>query len=233
MQRLVFAAVVLCACQPSIPDPQVTVAVAPLYDPLARPPVLPSPHEATLQPGTAFPPGASARIPLSDKLDPASVSSDAVIAVDLADGTVYPPSSYVTALDPDGKVLSVTRFSGWPKGHRSMVLVLGGDDAAGVRGAAGEPAVASPYIFYLRQPTPILGVCPTRGTDECACPDDVVANADASDFTCNSVVAGLTDEDARVMEVDRRAFDAELTQFVPSSRRRDNVIIGWSFPVEP
>ena len=93
------------------------------------------------------------------------------------------------SLSADGKTLDLVPATQWTAGHRYAVLLFGGTDAAGLRGAAGETVIASPAFFFLRSPNPLVARCGDSANPDCVCPSSAVA--DPTDTSCHSVVLGL------------------------------------------
>ncbi|MCA1664418.1 MAG: hypothetical protein LC659_09150, partial [Myxococcales bacterium] len=218
-------------CEPPVPAPAAAppTSVA-LFDPLGSPPVVPTPNDLAFAGGTTlnppdaasesaaqrslntylrrlngFPASSTASAQFSAPLDPASVtlmSSTTAASVVLLDTTAGMLVTGATAgLSPDGRTLQVTPAMPFTAGHRYAVLLFGGGDPAGLRGADGARVVASPSFFFLRSPTPLVVRCGDAGNPDCACPPSALS--DPSDTSCHSAVLGLADATARQAEPQR------------------------------
>jgi hypothetical protein len=118
-----------------------------------------------------------------------------------------------------------------------VVVVFGTNDPNGVKGANGETTLASPTFFFLRSPTPVLGLCGDGTQPGCACPADVVAAGDPMK-QCHSLVVGLSDAQARLLEPGRETLDAALMQLLPFAgtgdngpRNRSDIVLTWNFTI--
>jgi hypothetical protein len=141
------------------------------------------------------------------------------------------PSDYTLTPSADGKSVTITPTKRWTPGSQFVVVVFGGSDATGVKGAMGEVVLASPTFFFLRSPRPVVGLCGNGDTPECACPS-------LSDPRCHSVVQGLSDAQALQLEPQRQIANATLAQILPFSgtdgndpRKRENVVLLWGFTI--
>ena len=117
-------------------------------------------------------------------------------------------------------------------GHRYAVLLFGGTDAAGLRGATGEGVIASPAFFFLRSPKPLVVRCGDASNPDCACPPSAIS--DPTDTSCHSAVLGLTDAQARQAEPQRRQLQTALSQLLPlvaPGRDQDDVVLFWTFTI--
>ncbi|MGZ3440644.1 MAG: hypothetical protein ACXVDD_14075, partial [Polyangia bacterium] len=136
------------------------------------------------------------------------------------------------SLTADGKTILITPATQFIPGHRYAVLVFGGSDAAGLRGAAGERVVAAPTFFFLRSPNSLVGRCGDFTNPACACPS--AALADPADTSCHSVVLGLSDASARQAEPQRIALQNALGMLLPTvapGRDQNDVVLFWTFTI--
>lgn len=198
--------VAIAGCLDTDLDQPPALVVAEL-DPSAQPPVLPLPNDLTGQPA---PPTMPAVAGFSGGVDPASVRPDDVLVRDAA---TLAPVAAPPELDPTGARLLVgPPAGGWPAGHRFAVVLRGG--STGLRGAKGEPVVASPTFFFLRSTRPL-----------CA--------AAAAGAACKSTVPLLTDAQAAALEPVRLALAPLLMALEASGVPRDDVVLAWTFTVAP
>jgi hypothetical protein len=219
MRCLALLLLALAGCEPDVDvRPRVEIAVAG-FDPRATPPVLPAPNDLALMGADGFPSSVPAIARFSAPLDPSSATPRSVIVVDLI--TMQPRVDLRIAVD--GATLTITAPAGWERGHRYAVLLVGGTDAAGLRGAAGERVVASPAFALLRSPLPLLARCGDLGDPACACPSP-------DDPTCHSTAQGLDDATARASEPLRAQTDAALTALL-DGRARGDLVLFWTFTI--
>jgi hypothetical protein len=187
---------------------------------------------------TGFPSSSVASASFSGPLDaktvtdPVSPMLGAVLVVDLTTQMLVGPGDKTVALAPDGTTITITPSQRWPSGHRFAVLVFGGSDPTGLRGANGEPVIASPAFFFLRAPDPLVARCLDRGNPACVCP--ATALADANDRSCHSIVQGLDDATAKRIEPQRAQFAAVLGAVLPLAapgRSESNLVLFWTFTI--
>jgi hypothetical protein len=250
-------------CGPNVVAPTTTATVTAQFDPLAAPPVVPTPNDLAFtggdgvhlnipdQPGqspaqlafnaylrslTGFPPGSTVGATFSGALDatsvtvPTATAPGAIVVVDTTAGAAV--TGLAVSVASDGKSFSVGNPARFTSGHRYAVLVFGGSDANGLRGADGKKVIASPTFFFLRSPTPLVQRCANPGDASCACP--AAALASATDTTCHSATQALSDAQARQAEPQRQAVNQALSQLLPlaaPSRSRNDVVLFWSFTI--
>ena len=256
----------LAACEPPVATPPAAPpTVVAEFNPLASPPVVPTPNNLAFQGGdgvhlnvpdlptdspaqralnaylrtlTGFPASSTASAPFSAPLDPASVSLGTpatpgpVLVIDTTAGAPLGPDMLAATLSSDGKTLLLAPAQPFLPGHRYAVLVFGGTDPAGLRGASGEEVIASPAFFFLRSQNPLTGRCADPTNPACICPPAAVA--DPNDTTCKSIVQGLDDATARQVEPQRLALQAALGQLLPlvaPGREQNNLVLFWTFTI--
>jgi dienelactone hydrolase len=249
MRRMLF--IFFCACQPDIEQTPIRPTVVAEFNPTATPPVVPTPTDLAFLGGDGkhlnvpdlpadspaqrrfnaflntldgFPAASIASTRFSAQLNAATVTSSnggSVLVFDLTTG--MPLDAFTATLEPDGVTIRITPAQRWAKGHRFAVLVFGGSDPAGVQGAGGQVAVASPTFFLLRAARPLVALCPDPVNPACVCGPDVTP--------CHSLVAGVDDATAQAAETQRRALDPLLTQLVPAGRSRNDVVLAWTFTI--
>jgi hypothetical protein len=185
-----------------------------------------------------FPASSTASTTFSAPLDATTVSLTAatapgsIVLLDTTSLTLLGPSAVTASLSTDGKTLLLTPSMPLVAGHRYAVLVFGGHDAAGLRGAAGELVVAAPTFFFLRSPNSLVGRCGDAANPDCACPSSALA--DPTDTTCHSVVVGLSDAQARQAEPQRIALQTALMTLLPTvapGRDQNDLVIFWTFTI--
>ncbi|MCU1280990.1 MAG: putative lipoprotein [bacterium] len=266
-RSIVVIVALLAGCEAPVasPPPPTPVAVA-LFDPLASPPVVPTPNDlafvggdgthlnvpdqptdspaqralnAYLRQLNGFPGSTTATASFSAPLDPATVTlttpaaPGAIVLLDTTTFALVGPTAVTPSLSADGQTLSLTPTPPqFLAGHRYAVLLFGGTDAAGLRGAAGEQVVAAPTFFFLRSPNPLVGRCGDAANPDCACPS--TALADPTDTTCHSLVLGLSDAAARQAEPQRIQLQTALMTLLPTvapGRDQNNLVLFWTFTI--
>ncbi|HEX4460269.1 MAG TPA: hypothetical protein VIA18_19960 [Polyangia bacterium] len=238
---------VVCAgCQPNVVAPPGTsnIAVA-LYDPLASPPVLPSPNDLAFaggdgvhlnvpdEPGqspaqlalnaylrtlTGFPPSSTASTTFSAPLDPTSLTVQTATA----------PGSIIV-VDTTTSTLATGLTASLSSDGKTLTVADGDRFSSGHRYAAllfgnGDALglKGADGAVVLASSTFFILLSPTPLLVRCAdatnpaCTCPAAAIADASDTTCHSSFSGLTDAQARQAEPQREALDAALTQLLPA-----------------
>jgi hypothetical protein len=181
-----------------------------LFDPSAMPPQIPLPNDLTRQPATAHDLAVES---FSGPVDPASITPQSVIAVDLV--TRMPLPIMVTVVDPVAPLppnsLSVSPPpGGWPIGHRIAIAIVG--NPIGVAGVGGAPVVASPAFYFARSAKPI---------SNCSMP--------APD--CKSATPVLSLEQAINLEALREALAPVIEGFVAAGIPRSALAIVWTFTI--
>jgi hypothetical protein len=184
-----------------------------------------------------FPSSTPGSFAFSAPVDPATITAGSPTvpgSVLIFDGTAMlplGPSDYTLTPSADGTSVSIVPTRRWTSGSTFVVVVFGGSDAAGVKGATGEKVLASPAMFFLRSPLPLVGKCGDGTSADCAC-DDPFAKA------CHSLITGLADAQARQLEPLRRPLSAALDMILPvagtdngQARSRANVVLMWAFTV--
>jgi dienelactone hydrolase len=171
-------------------------------------------------------------------IDPASLkahgsmANGSVVVIMLAPTPkLLEPTDYTLALSTDGTTLTITPTKRWQSGASFAVILIGGDDPAGLKGAAGEAVVAAPTFFLARSDLPLIGKCGLGIEPGCMCPGDVAAAGDPMKI-CKSVT-GLSDDQARQAEPLRIATNTALRMVLPfaGSRKIENVVLFWSFTI--
>ncbi|MDB4965124.1 MAG: Lipase-like protein [Myxococcales bacterium] len=186
-----------------------------------------------------FPSSSTATASFSKPLDASRVTlssattgAGSLVVVDTTAVAPLGPDQLTAALSADGQTVNLTPAQRWTSGHRYAALVFGGADPAGLRGAGGETVLASPAFFFLRSPNPLIARCPDTANPDCACPPEAIA--DPTDTTCHSVVMGLPDATARVVEPQRRLLQTALGTLLPlvaPGRNQSDLVLFWTFTI--
>ncbi len=207
--------------------PQQTVI---LFDPRSMSPVVPEPNDLRMDPATGlvrypispgdspaqqeftrdylntldgFPGSVTASAQTSAPLDPFSVNSQSVRLIQVAGPAMS--TAPIVGYNEDTLKILVIAPTGWPRGARFMVAVLGGD--SGVKDVGGRHVAGSPVWQWVRSTTPLV---------------------DDSD---RSTVPGLPDADAPNMERLRLRYAPHLDQLASQGVRREDVVALWTFTV--
>ena len=172
-------------------------------------------------------PLAAATVTLTEPTAPGSL-----VLVDTTSLTLVGSALATASLSADGKTLELVPATSWTAGHRYAVLVFGGVDAAGLRGAAGEEVIAAPTFFFLRSPNPLVARCADQANPDCSCPSSALA--DPSDTSCHSVALGLSDAAARQAEPQRIMLQTALMTLLPTvapGRDQNDLVLFWTFTI--
>lgn len=244
------------ACAPEVQPPEVNSAdlVVAQFDPGAVPPVVPTPNdlainqktglvEAPIDPASppaqqeftrdylntldGFPTSAVASTAIAD-VDPATLSASNVLLVDLRPDLHLPTVTPLLGYDTSKGLLTVTPpTSGWPKGGRYAVAVIGG--ANGVKGNGGKMLVASPAWALLRSPSPLV-TCQAGAEPS---PDTCRAATPAIPSTKTDETERLRDQAATALRLEalRAGYAPVLDLLEAKGVKRDDVAILWTFTV--
>src|SRR5687768_6116646 len=112
-----------------------------------------------------FPPQSTATATFTLPLDPATATvgtgttPGAVFVYDVDVKQPFGAADFSVRVSADGKTLEVIPTRRWRSGGTFSVILFGGDDPAGLKGAMGEKVLAAPAFFFLRSPNPVLGLC--------------------------------------------------------------------------
>jgi hypothetical protein len=196
------ALVVGCTDTDIRPPPDVVFAI---FDPSASPPQIPLPNDLT---GQAAPRDSPAAASFSGALDPATVLPTDVLAINVMTGAPLALSGITFDATTD-RIIVLPPAGGWPRGRIAIVLL---DGANGLRGANGQPVVASPAFYFARLTVPI---------SNCTMP---AAN-------CTSASSVIPVDQAIGLELLRQNFAPLLAGLEAMGIRRDEVVLAWTFTV--
>ena len=179
--RTLLLLVPLTACAPDIPQgPRPADAVVVKYDPGAVVPIVPTPTDLVKDPTSGklviptlptdsaaqvefnrdylgglngFPHESIAEVLLSGDLNPASVTSKTVLALDLATGGA--PVPITATYDAAKKAIAIAPpTGGWSRGHVYAIALVGGK--SGLRGAKNEDVIGSETWSLVSNKTPLV-----------------------------------------------------------------------------
>jgi dienelactone hydrolase len=224
------------------------------FDPSASPPVVPTPNDLALNTSTGlvnapvnpaspaaeqeftrdyvntlngFPVSVSASTTVKD-LDPTSVNGGSVKLIDLYEGTPLSrpvPRDIVIGYNEDTDRINVIAPTGWPKGGRYAVVLVGGDN--GLKSTAGEKVVPSATWAFASSPKPLV-TCQDLTAPDCRATTEIIPSLETD--------PALRIEDqtrtALLLEQLRRGYapvlDLAASKF---SVKREDILLMWTFTV--
>jgi hypothetical protein len=174
-----------------------------------------------LQTLDGYPTVTPARAPASAALDPATLTAQNVVVLDVVARQVV--TDVTVTFDTLSRYLVIVPTSGWSPGHLYLVGVRG--YASGVKTADGRDVVASVPYFLLKQDTSISCGATTPATVPDACPDfQLLASSMTPEAARGSVVQ---------LEMLRASYATFMTTELLASLGgipRDELAIYWAFP---
>ena len=236
------------ACAPDISDttrPSSVVVVQ--FDPGAATPVTPLPNDLAkdrssgklvipesaadspaqlefnhnyLETLDGFPQESTAEASLSGDLNPGSVTTKSVLALDITVGT---PVTIAPQYDAAKKVIAIAAPSGgWLRAHQYAIAFVGGKN--GLRGAEGQDVIGSETWALVSSPTPLV-TCSDTG--HCELGVDIIPSA------LTDPEAKLQDQisKAKQLEALRLGYAPVLDAWVASGVTRADVTIAWTFTI--
>jgi len=243
-----------CAPDIAKDAPPTNPVVVAEFDPSASPPVVPSPNDLALNASTGlvnapvnpaspaaeqeftrdyvntlngFPASVSASTTVKD-LDPTSVNGDSVRLIDLYEGTALSrpvPRDIVIGYNEDTDRINVIAPTGWPKGGRYAVVLVGGDN--GLKSTAGEKVVPSATWAFASSPKPLV-TCQDLTADDCRATTEIIPSLEQDPALR---IADQT-RTALLLEQLRRGYapilDLAASKF---SVKREDILLMWTFTV--
>ncbi|MFP2910585.1 hypothetical protein ACLESD_37210 [Pyxidicoccus sp. 3LFB2] len=224
------------------------------FDPSGSPAVVPSPNDLALNSATGlvnapinpaapaaeqeftrdyvntlngFPTSISASTTVKD-LDPRSVDTDSVKVIDLYEGTPLSrpvPRDVVIAYNEDTDRINVIAPSGWPKGGRFAVVLIGGEN--GLKSTAGDKVIPSATWAFASSPEPLV-TCQDLTAPNCRAATEIIPSTE-SDPALR--IADQT-RTALLLEQLRRGYAPILNLAVEKfSVPREDILLLWTFTV--
>ncbi len=260
MRGLLTAALVIAAgCSPNIAQnaaPSATIVVE--FDPSATPPVVPTPNDLAISPTSGnivvptsmsdsavqtefnqqylgglngFPYESTASVLVTGALDPSTVSTTSIIAIDLTAAKTTPAAASV-ALSPTYDATTGTISIPPPGGaflraHQYAVAVLAG--AGGLRGANGEAVIGSPAWELVSSPNPLVN-CPNGDLSSPSC----TLAVDVIPSKVTDPTARLADQLASALALERirEGYQPILAEIEESKGlTRAEIPILWTFTI--
>jgi hypothetical protein len=242
--------VLLGACTPHVEQsPPPSPMVVAQFDPGAPVPIVPTPNDLAKNPATGkivvpiaptdspaqrefdtdylgslggFPFETPATATFSGDLDPKSVTSTSVIGLDLTTNApvvlapVFVPGQHAIVVPPPN--------GGWTRAHQYAIAIVGGVN--GVRGAAGEPVVASPTFALVESPNSLV-TCTDLTATNCAPTIDIIPS-DKPD-----PVDRAADQSAKAVALERirRGLAPVIDGLSARGVSRDVLALVWAFSV--
>ncbi|QSQ22109.1 hypothetical protein JY651_44405 [Pyxidicoccus parkwayensis] len=242
------------ACDPDIAKdaPPAEEAVVAEFDPAASPPVVPSPNDLAMKDGLVnapinpsapeaeqeftrdyvntldgFPTSISASTTVKN-LDPASVTAATVKILDLYEGTPLSrpvPSNVVIGYNPDTDKVNVIAPTGWPKGGRYGVVLVGGDK--GLKTTSGKNVIASATWAFASSNEPLV-TCEDLTAPNCRAATELIP------ATATDPAERIAQQTATALQLEqlRRGYkpviDAAADKF---QIKRDDIVLAWTFTV--
>ncbi|WP_164012628.1 hypothetical protein [Pyxidicoccus trucidator] len=224
------------------------------FDPSGSPAVVPSPNDLALNSATGlvnapvnpaapaaeqeftrdfvntlngFPASISASTTVKD-LDPLSVDTDSVKIIDLYEGTPLSrpvPRDVVIGYNEDTDRINVIAPTGWPKGGRFAVVILGGE--GGIQAKAGGKVIPSATWAFASSPDALV-TCEDLTAPDCRAATEIIPSTETDPALR---IADQT-RTALLLEQLRRGYAPIINLAVEKySVPRENVLLLWTFTV--
>jgi hypothetical protein len=241
------------SCAPDVgqdPAPDYVIAQ---FDPTGSPAVVPSPNDLAINPATGlvnapidprapeaqqeftrdylnslngFPTTSPATTKIVD-LDPATINPSTVRFIDLLQGTpiATPPVAPTVGYDRDTGMLTILPpATGWPKGGRYAVALVGGD--TGLKGVGGRRVVGSPVWGFASSREPLV-TCEDLTAPNCQPTTDIIPS-DKQD-----PAERIKDQTASALRLEqlRRAYKPLLDAIETQGVKRDDLVLLWTFRI--
>lgn len=247
------AALGATACSPELgSEPPADVVVA-QFDPTGSPAVVPTPNDLAIDSKTGlvaapidptssaayqeftrdylnslngFPTATPATAKIVD-LDPATVNAQSVRIIDLLAGTpiATPEVKPTVVYDAVGGQLVIKPpASGWPKGGKYAVALIGGKD--GLKGTNGRPVVGSATWAFARSAKPLV-TCEDLTASDCQTTTEIIPSQKTDP------VERLADQTHSALQLEqlRRAYKPMLDALDKGGVKRDDVALLWTFTI--
>ena len=170
---------------------------------------------------TGFPHESSAEVLLSGDLNPDSVTSKTVLALDLAKGGAPVPIN--AKYDPDKKAISIPPpLGGWNRGHLYAMALVGGE--TGLRGANNEAVIGSETWLLVSNRTPLVRC---DGPHTCELLVDIIPSSQTDPGE------RLRDQITKAQQLEqlRAGISPVLDAFAALGVARADIAIAWTFSI--
>jgi hypothetical protein len=239
------------ACTPDIAqDDRPPPAILARFDPGGLPPVVPAPNDLAKDPTTGklvvpsngvpaaqrefnedylggldgFPFESTAEVLFTGNLDPASVTPDAVVVLDLNMDAA--PVDVSPKWDARKRAVSIPPpAGGWQRAHKYAVALIGGKAKNGLRGEQGEDVIGSPAWVLVSGKIPLFE-CEKSAPDECRPTVDIIPS---DKFDPHEKFADQVAKAKRLEQL-RKGY-APLIEAVANGRRvqKSDIPLLWTF----
>ncbi|HLL05825.1 MAG TPA: hypothetical protein VK539_34965 [Myxococcaceae bacterium] len=241
------------SCAPDIKQDPAPDNIVAQFDPAGSPAVLPLPNDLAINPATGlvaapidpnapaaqqeftrdylntlngFPTTAAATTKIAD-LDEASINADTVRFIDLLQGTpIATPSVTVTRTydAATGTLTIAPPATGWPKGGRYAIALVGG--ANGLKGKNGKPVIGSAVWAFASSPEPLV-TCEDLTAPNCQATTEIIPS------TKTDPAEKLADQTASALRLEqlRRAYRPLLDALETQNVSRQDVVLVWTFRI--
>jgi hypothetical protein len=241
------------SCAPEIAQDAPPDYVIAEFNPAGSPAVVPTPNDLAIDPATGlvnapidpnaspaqqeftrdyintlngFPTSVTASTKIVD-LDKTTVNANSVRFIDLLQGTpiATPAVTPTIAYDEDTDQLVIAPpATGWPKGGRYAVALVGGDN--GLKGVGGKRVVGS-TVWALASLEKSLVTCEDLTASDCRPTTDLIPS------TKTDPVERLADQTASALRLEqlRRAYRPLLNALRDQGVKREDIVLLWTFRI--
>ncbi len=241
------------SCAPDIKQEPAPDYVVAQFDPAGSPAVVPTPNDLAINPTTGlvnapidpkapaaqqeftrdylntlngFPTSVTSTTKIVG-LDKSTVSPTTVRFIDLLQGTpiATPTVTPTIAYDEDTNQLVIAPpETGWPKGGRYAVALIGGDN--GLKGVGGKKVVGSPVWSLASLQKPLV-TCEDLTAPDCKPTTDLIP-AESTD-----PVEHLKEQTAAALQLEqlRRAYAPLLDAIATQGVKREDIVLLWTFRI--
>ncbi|MBZ4420472.1 hypothetical protein [Myxococcus sp. RHSTA-1-4] len=235
------------------PPPAAVDLVVAEFDPAAKPAaIVPTPNDLAIKDGLVnapinpnapaaeqyftrdylntldgFPTSVTASTLVKDA-DPNTVNTDTVKILDLYEGTPLSkpvPTNIVVAYNEDTDRINILAPSGWPKGGRYAVALVGGKD--GIKSVSGEPIIGSATWAFASSQEPLV-TCEDLTAPDCRAVTEIIpaTETDPARRIAQQTTIALQ------LEQLRRGYapviDATASKF---NVKREDIVLLWTFTI--
>ncbi|HYI01716.1 hypothetical protein [Hyalangium sp.] len=241
------------SCAPDIAQDPAPDYVLADFNPAVSPAVVPTPNDLAINPATGlvnapidpnapaaqqeftkdylntlngFPTSVTASTKIVD-LDKSTVSTSSVRFIDLLQGTpiATPTVTPTIAYDEDTDQLVIAPpATGWPKGGRYAVALIGGD--SGLKGVGGKKVVGSSVWALATLEKPLV-TCEDLTAKDCAPTTDLIPSAktDPAERLADQTASALR------LETLRRSYKPLLDAVAAQGVKREDIVLLWTFRI--
>jgi hypothetical protein len=247
------AALGATACAPEVENQAPADVVVAQFDPTGVPAVVPSPNDLAIDTTTGlvkapidpnaspamqeftrdylntlngFPTASPATAKIVD-LDPSTINPQSVRFIDMYAGTpiaTAPVTPTITYDDATDTLRILPPATGWPKGARYAVALVGGEN--GLKGTNGRPLVGSATWAFARSPEPLV-TCEDLTAPNCQTATELIPSTETDP------AARLADQTASALRLEqlRRAYKPLLEALENQGVKREDVALMWTFSI--